>query len=266
VRVLAVDADAIVFVSAFWQTTCTALRAGDEGFVIDSPVLPHELEALPQVLEQSRFPVSGLLVTHGDWDHLLGRHAFPGVSVGAGEKTASRLEAHPDVPQRELVAFDEDHYIAGRPPLALDEFQALPVPGRLDLGTDGRELELHPASGHTADGTAFLAPWLGLLVCGDYLSPVEIPWISDGGGSAEAYLETLERLRGLLPRAQTVVPGHGGPIAAERALAILEEDVAYVRSLRDLGADAPLPAGRRTGAQRRIHAENVERVVWPTRG
>jgi hypothetical protein len=42
VRVLAVHRDVIVFVSAFWQTTCTAVRSpdGEEGFVIDSPVLP----------------------------------------------------------------------------------------------------------------------------------------------------------------------------------------------------------------------------------
>ncbi len=259
-RVLAVDADAVVFVSAFWQTTCTAVRAGEEGFVIDSPVLPHELEALPQVLEQSGFPVSGLLVTHGDWDHLLGRHAFPDASVGAGEDTAQLLASDPSLPQRELQAFDEEHYIAGRPALALDEIQGLPVPGRLDLGSDGRELELHPSPGHTADGTAYLAPWLGLLVCGDYLSPVEIPWISEGG-SVDAYLDTLERLRGLVERVQTVIPGHGGPIPATRALALLDEDAAYLRAVLDVGVQAPLPEGRRTSAQARIHAENLERII-----
>ena len=259
-RVLAVDADAVVFVSAFWQTTCTAVRAGEEGFVIDSPVLPHELEALPQVLEQSGFPVSGLLVTHGDWDHLLGRQAFPDASVGAGEDTAQLLVSDPSLPQRELQAFDEEHYIAGRTALALDEIQGLPVPGRLDLGSGGRELELHPTPGHTADGTAYLAPWLGLLVCGDYLSPVEIPWISDGG-SVDAYLATLERLRGLVERVQTVIPGHGGPIPATRALALLDEDAEYLRAVLDVGVRTPLPEGRRTSAQARIHAENVERIA-----
>ena len=259
-RVLAVDADAIVFVSAFWQTTCTAVRAGDEGFVIDSPVLPHELEALPQVLEQSGFTTSGLLATHGDWDHLLGRHAFPGASLGVGESTAALLAAHPEIPQRQLTEFDEEHYVAGRAPLALEDIQALPVPGRLDLGSDGREIELHPAPGHTADGTAFLVGWLGLLVCGDYLSPVEIPWISESG-SVPAYLETLQRLRGLLDRVQTVVPGHGGPIPAQRALAILDEDVAYLDGLLKSGPETRLPEGRQTGAQAKIHAENVGRLT-----
>ena len=76
-RVLALHPDIIVFISRVWQTTCTAVRSGGEGFVIDSPVYPDELEALPGVLEQAGFDVSGLLVTHADWDHLLGRLAQP---------------------------------------------------------------------------------------------------------------------------------------------------------------------------------------------
>ena len=74
-RASALHSDVLVFVSDVWQTTCTAVRAGDEGFLIDSPVYPEELRALPEVLEQAGFPVSGLLATHGDWDHLLGRLA-----------------------------------------------------------------------------------------------------------------------------------------------------------------------------------------------
>ena len=255
-RALSVHADLIVFISRFWQTTCTAVRAGDEGFVIDSPVYPDELEALPGVLEQAGFPVSGLLATHADWDHLLGRIAFPEASLGCGESTARRLAAEPGAAHRELREFDEDHYVDDRPPLSLAAVQELPVPGRLALGPGNRELELHPADGHTADGTAFYIPWTGALVCGDYLSPVEIPWISPGG-SAETYLATLERLRELVQRSETVVPGHGRPLSRADALAVLEEDVAYLRALISSGSDAPLPAGRRTGAQRRIHEQNV---------
>ena len=33
-RVLAVHSDVIVVVSGIWQTTCTAVRAGEEAFVI----------------------------------------------------------------------------------------------------------------------------------------------------------------------------------------------------------------------------------------
>jgi glyoxylase-like metal-dependent hydrolase (beta-lactamase superfamily II) len=263
-KVLAVHADLLVLISRFWQTTCTAVRAGDEGFVIDSPVYPDELDAVSSVLEQAAFPVSGLLVTHADWDHLLGRIAFPRASLGCGESTAMRLAAEPGQAQRELREFDEEQYVDDRKPLGLAGMQALPVPGRLALGAaEDRELELHPADGHTADGTAFFVPWLQTLVCGDYLSPVEIPWISPGG-SVEAYLATLERLRALVSRAGTVVPGHGRPLQSAEALSLLEEDTAYLRALSKVGDDAPLPAGRRTGAQRRIHAQNVEATRQPS--
>src|ERR1700730_2737086 len=102
-----VHPDVIVATSRVWQTTCTIARAGDEGFVIDSPVYPDELELLPALLEQARFPFSGLLATHGDWDHLLGRLAFPGSPLGCAETTAARLTAEPGAAARELRAFDE---------------------------------------------------------------------------------------------------------------------------------------------------------------
>jgi glyoxylase-like metal-dependent hydrolase (beta-lactamase superfamily II) len=255
-RALAVHADVIVVVSGIWQTTCTAARADDEGFVIDSPVLPDELDALPSLLEQAAFPVSGLLATHADWDHLLGRLAFPQASLGVGEATAQRLAGELGAAQRDLRGFDDEHYIVRDRPLALAGVQALPVPGHVGLGE--RELELHPATGHTADGTAFWIPWAGVLVCGDYLSPVEIPMISaDSGGAAAAYAETLTRLRPLVERADTVVPGHGAPLTGADALRILEEDLHYLSGLLSGESGLELPAGRRTKAQQRIHARNL---------
>jgi len=251
VRALAVDEDVIVVVSAIWQTTCTAVRAGEEGFLIDSPVLPDELEALPSLAEQAGFPVSGLLVTHGDWDHLLGRLAFPEATLGAGEPTARRLAAEPGAAARALRAFDEEHYVEGRRPLGLAGVQSLPVPGRLAIGD--AELELHPAGGHTVDGTIFWLPWVSVLVCGDYLSPVEIPMI---GGSVVAYMETLGRLSGFVERATTVVPGHGAPLGGEEAKRVLEEDVAYVDGLSKEG-EPKLPEGRRSSEQHKIHAANL---------
>jgi glyoxylase-like metal-dependent hydrolase (beta-lactamase superfamily II) len=223
--------------------------------VIDSPVLPDELDALPSLVQQVGFPVSGLLVTHGDWDHLLGRLAFPEATLGAGEPTARRLAAEPGAAQRALRAFDEEHYLDGRRALGLAGLQALPVPGTLSIGDAGAELELHPGGGHTADGTIFWLPWVSVLVCGDYLSPVEIPMISDGG-SVGAYVETLGRISGFVEQAATVVPGHGAPIGHETASRVLEEDVAYVQALGEQG-DTLLPQGRRSSQQRKIHDANV---------
>jgi glyoxylase-like metal-dependent hydrolase (beta-lactamase superfamily II) len=228
VRAVALHADVLVATSAVLQVNCVIVRGPVEGeaetFVIDSPVLPEELQSLPTLLEQARFPApSGLLATHGDWDHLLGRLAFPGLALGCAQSTAERLRASPGEAQRELRAFDKDLLIERPRPLALGSVQALPVPGRCAVGD--HELELHPAEGHTQDGMAIVIGWARVLVAGDYLSTVEPPTLNDGG-DRDAYLATLERLRPLVASVEHIVPGHGPVMDSERALEVLEENVA----------------------------------------
>jgi glyoxylase-like metal-dependent hydrolase (beta-lactamase superfamily II) len=258
VRAVGLHADVIVAVSRAYRTTCTLVRSGNEAFCIDSPVFPDELEILPAIAEQAGFGVVGLVATHADWDHLLGRYAFPEAPLGCAETTSARLAGHPGEAQRGLRDFDDELYVERPAPLSLPSAQSLPVPGHCGIGE--LELELHPADGHTADGMAVWVPWARVLCCGDYLSPVEIPMVSEGG-SAGGYLATLGRLEALVEQAEHVVPGHGEPIDATRAAAILREDRAYVEALVEQGEGAKLPLARRTAAQRRIHAGNVARVT-----
>jgi glyoxylase-like metal-dependent hydrolase (beta-lactamase superfamily II) len=261
-RAVSVSPDALVVTSAIWQTNAVALRSGGETVLIDSPYLPDELDALPGVLGGAGFEPDGLLATHADFDHLLGRLAFPGMTLGLGESSVERLRREPGQAQRELRDYDAKFYVSRPAPLALGQVQGLPVPGRIDLGTgdDAIELELHPAEGHTSDGMAVLAQPLGLLAVGDYVSDVEIPWISDGGSLAD-YRATLARLAPLLERASTIVPGHGAPHTRDQALQLLDEDLDYLDAL-ERGEERPrLPAGRDTKAQREIHAENLARVA-----
>jgi glyoxylase-like metal-dependent hydrolase (beta-lactamase superfamily II) len=277
VRAVSLHRDVLLVTSALLQINCVIVRGalqpgaaaeagggagardGGEMFVIDSPVLPDELDALPALAEQARYPApSGLLATHGDWDHLLAPLAFPGVALGCAQSTAERLAAEPGAAQRALRRFDEDLMIERTRPLALGSVQALPVPGRCEIA--GSELELHPTGGHTADGMAIVIGWARVLVAGDYLSAIELPMLSDGG-DLQAYLATLERLRGLIALVDSVIPGHGPMLEADRALAILEEDDAYLRALAEDGNRAELPSGRRNAAQRRLHSENVRALA-----
>jgi glyoxylase-like metal-dependent hydrolase (beta-lactamase superfamily II) len=274
-RAVSLHRDVLVVTSALLQVNCVVIRGNVDGdasrpagpesasssetFVIDSPVLPDELDALPALLEQAQFPApSGLLVTHADWDHLLGRLAFPDVALGCAESTAERLQAAPGEAQRELRGFDEQLMITRPRPLALGSIQALPVPGRCEVG-DG-ELELHAAAGHTQDGMAIVIPWARVLVAGDYLSQIELPTVANGE-RLEQYLATLERLRALVAEAEHVVPGHGPVLNSARALVVLDQDVGYLQALRERGAEAELPPGRRSKAQLRAHAENAMRAA-----
>ncbi len=281
-QALALHPDVLVVTSALLQVNCVIVR-GDSGeesavggedpaqgaalgsgleqaaetFVIDSPVLPDELDALPAIVEQSHFPApNGLLITHGDWDHLLGPLAFSDIALGCAESTAERLAAEPGAAQRELRAFDEDLMIRRARPLALGSIQALPVPGRCDIG--GRELELHAAGGHSADGMAIWITWAHVLVAGDYLSAIEIPTLAEGK-TIDAYLATLERLRAYVEQAEWVVPGHGPVLDRQTALGTLEEDIVYLRALVRDGAKAELPDARGGRAQRELHARNIAR-------
>ncbi len=261
-RAVSVSPDALVVTSGFWQTNAVALRAGGETVLIDSPYLPDELDALPSLLAGAGFEPDGLLATHADFDHLLGRLSFPGLTLGLGESSVERLRRSPGEAQRELRDYDARFYVSRPAPLALGQVQALPVPGRVDLGAgEGAiEIELHPAEGHTSDGTMLFARPLGVLVVGDYCSAVEIPWISEGG-SLEEYRATLARLGPLVSAASTVVPGHGPVHARDAALRLLEEDLAYLGELQSGSERVVLPGGRDTKAQREIHSENVTRLA-----
>src|ERR1700751_4365592 len=115
-RARALHSDVLVVTSSLLQANCVLVRAGEpddpregappggaEAFMIDSPVLPEELQSLPGLLAQAHFPPpSGLLATHGDWDHLLGRLAFGELALGCAESTARRLAERPGEAQRAL--------------------------------------------------------------------------------------------------------------------------------------------------------------------
>jgi glyoxylase-like metal-dependent hydrolase (beta-lactamase superfamily II) len=256
-RAVAVHRDAIVVTSRIWQTNATALRAGGEALLIDSPYFPDELDALPSLLRQAGFEPSALFATHADFDHVLGRYAFPELTLGVGDPTMERIRTVPGEAQRELREEDARNYVTRPAPLGFGNLQSLPVPGYVELGD--AELELHPADGHTSDGTAILARFAGVLVVGDYLSDVEIPWISNGGSLAD-YRATLARLGPLVEAAETIVPGHGSPHDRETALRILDEDADYLDAL-ERGDERPnLPAGRDTARQREIHLDNLAKL------
>ena len=76
---------------------------------------------------------------------------------------------------------------------------------------------------------------------------------------------TCARARAAASRARSATgrsasPDHNVVPRPSRAAAILREDREYVQALLERGADAKLPLARRSATQRRVHAENVERV------
>ena len=104
---------------------------------------------------------------------------------------------------------------------------------------------------------AIVIPWARVLIAGDYLSAVEIPTLNDGG-DVDSYLATLARLRPLLA-AGRACRARPRPRARRRRCdaELLDEDVSYIRSLRDRPQETDLPSGRRSKQQRALHAANL---------
>jgi len=233
-----------VHTSRIWQTNAISVRVGGVAVLVDSPVLPDELAALPRP--------DLLVVTHAHFDHVLGQAAFADLDLHAGPSTLAQLRADPEETLAGLRESDEELYV---------ERDAEPDLGRLAPLPDDL-LETAEAGGHAADGTALFAEEHALLLPGDYLCAVEIPLVSRAG-SPQAYLATLDRLAPLVRRADTIVPGHGPPLERRRALELLDLDRRYVAALvEDPGSASPArgPDSRR---QRRIHADNVAQHGGP---
>ena len=138
-----------------------ALRAGGEAVLIDSPYLPDELDALPSLLAGAGYEPDGLIATHGDFDHLLGRRRLPGHGArhGGADGTLRRGARRGPAP---AAHYDQDFYIERTAPLALGQ---VPVAARAGPARprqrvlDAIEIELHASEGHTRTAWRCSSAW-----------------------------------------------------------------------------------------------------------
>jgi glyoxylase-like metal-dependent hydrolase (beta-lactamase superfamily II) len=219
--------------SGIWQTNSAVISAGGEVLVTDPAFFPRELEELA-ALVRSRGDEVTVVFTHGHWDHVAGWRHFPGARVLGSASLAAAVAAN-DATARDNLAqlrdFDGRWYVPRHAPAAWPPLvQAIEDGERLHVGR--HEIEALSVPGHSADGLALFVPEARLLLPGDYLSPCEIPFVEDLG----AYRATLQRFMALLPRLDSVVPGHGPEIRRGEAAALLEADLAYLDALASCAA------------------------------
>ena len=238
--------EVLVGTSHTWSTTCTV--AGPDGaLVVDGPVSPADAAALA-----GRADARELVATHADWDHLLAPLAFPSARRRAAAATIRRLAADRRPIAGEMMAWDTAHELPPRELPDWGDAAELPTHGYTD--TTAGPVEIVPSSGHTTDGIAVLLVRHGVLVVGDYLSPVEIPSVHPDAGIG-AYLATLARLEPVIDAVDWVVPGHGWPLTRARARNLLAADRDYLERVTATG-DAPLPRHAGDAVQRRQHERN----------
>jgi glyoxylase-like metal-dependent hydrolase (beta-lactamase superfamily II) len=258
--------------SGIWQLSSAVLCSEGQVLLIDPGYFPRELAEL-SALAEARGQVSGVVFTHGHWDHVMGWRHVPSAPVYVSQPLCQAIASGSESAQKDLrdaASFDRRWYVdRGGPP-------AWPPPDRLRSLAEGAILPLGSTllsalqlPGHSADGLALLAREQGLLFLGDYLSPCEIPFVSDLG----AYRATLGRLLALCDQLDRIVPGHGPILRPEQARAIARADLAYLDALAELAASPnpsltaalaiPLPRASENPDMHEHHRDNCRAAGIP---
>ncbi len=252
----------------------------EHAVLVDAGVLPSDLEDLASAVREAGPRAVTLAFTHSHWDHVLARPWWPEAAILAHESLAAEIERERASILREAASCAAQHgetWTRGFEPFAPDE-----VAGEertLDLGR--WRLVARHAPGHCDSQITVHLPAGRLLIAGDMLSDIEIPWLDR---EPAAYARTLRDLLPLVEggEVETLVPGHGGIAhGAAAVLARLRRDLAYLESL-GAGAREARAAGRTreetqgllatvehpalsAPGMAEVHRENV-RLAWERAG
>ncbi|HVS85461.1 MAG TPA: MBL fold metallo-hydrolase [Gaiellaceae bacterium] len=246
--------DAERFESALWQTSSLLLAADGEAVLVDPAITREEVARIAARAAELGLRVTAVLATHADWDHVCGIAAFPDAEAAMGERTADFVESGAAAERLETGAAEYGVEPCGPP--RCDRRLATGLAHRVGPFV----VEALALPGHTSDSTGYRIRALDLLVVGDYLSPIEFPYVS----WTAAYRATLAALIELLRRdpPARVVVGHGPELGAAEALAIAEADLDYLWRLHDAvlagGAEAGLAVEPPRGGDEEMRAVNVD--------
>ncbi len=193
---------------AYWMNS-VVVEHGDHALVVDPGVLPSEMTEIADRVAAfaPRFEQVTVAFTHPHWDHVLGRDWFPAATTLAHVGFADEAERDAETIEREAKKWIEG---AGEPwPRPFRPFAPrLAVRGTARVECGPFEMVAYEIPGHCASQIALFLPREGLLVSGDTLSDLEIPWLD---GPPWVYRRSLTALHWIFEQedVRALVPGHG---------------------------------------------------------
>ena len=221
----------LVHQSELLQNNTVVVLGPSGALVVDPGITGTELTCLVDDLRQRGVTVALGFSTHPDWDHALWHPALgdvPRYGTVAGAAFLSDLLSAPD--WRDQVAEGLPPEIADETPIDLvGHVTALPGTG---LPWDGPAIRVieHPA--HSVGHAALLVAGSGVLIAGDMLSDILMPFPDMGADDPLGdYLVGLDALEGVAGEVDVVVPGHGATGADLRHRIALDRE--YVTALRE---------------------------------
>jgi glyoxylase-like metal-dependent hydrolase (beta-lactamase superfamily II) len=208
-------------------------RAG--ALLVDPGITGSEMTCLANDLRSLGQPVVAGFSTHPDWDHVLW-HAELGEAPRYGTARCAAF-------MRDLLSNADwkSRVAEGLPPEIADEIPldmfglitGLPAE-TAHIPWDGPRVRIieHPA--HAQGHAALLIEARGVLVAGDMLSDILIPFPDlDAANPIDNYLLGLQLLEGVADDVEFVIPGHGSIGGADQLRARIDLDRSYMHVLRD---------------------------------
>ena len=224
--------------SAFLQSNAVVVQGRGGVLLIDPGVTSVEMATLANDLHALGQPVVAGFSTHPHWDHLLWHAEFgeaPRYGTARCAADVRDLLAHADWKAQVAEMLPPD--IGDQIPLddLFGQMTGLPA-NTARLPWDGPAVRMIEHQAHAAGHAALLIEERGVLVAGDLLSDVLIPFLDlDAADPIEDYLAALRLLEGVADDVTVFIPGHGSFGDADQVRARIEQDRAYMQALRDGG-------------------------------
>lgn len=232
----------LVHESKFLQSNCVIVQGQAGVLLIDPGITRNEMAALAQDLRELGQPVVAGFSTHPHWDHVLWLADFGDAPRYATARCAApirELLSQPDWEVRVAGVLPPD-FAAEIPMEHLGLITGLPA-GTAHVPWDGPTVRILEHQAHAAGHAALLVEESGVLVAGDMLSDILMPFLDlKAADPVGDYLAALLLFEGVADDVVAVVPGHGSVGGAGQLRARVHQDRAYLAGLRD-GAEPDDP-------------------------
>ena len=227
----------LVHGSDFLQSNCVIVQGRDGLLLIDPGITRTELAGLAHDVRELGQPVVAGFATHPHWDHVLWHEAFGDAPRYGTARCAASLQAL-------LSTGDWQDRVAGvLPPEFADEIPmelfglitGLPD-NASHIPWEGPSIRIIEHRAHARGHAALLIEEHRVLVAGDMVSDVLTPFLDLNAEDPIAdYLAALQLFDGVADRVDAVIPGHGLVGGTGQLRARIDQDLAYVETLRDGG-------------------------------
>ena len=224
--------------SEFLQSNTVVLQGREGALLIDPGIRGDEMACLASDLSDSGQRVIAGFSTHPHWDHVLWHPRLGSAPRYGTARCATDLQdLLSDAGWRDRVADVLPPETGDQIPLDLfGQITGLPAE-TARIPWDGPHVGIIEHQAHAPGHAALLIDEHGVLVAGDMLSDVLIPFLDlEATDPIGDYLAALRLLEDVAADVDVVIPGHGSVGGADQLRTRIGLDRTYVEALRDGGS------------------------------